>query len=80
MEFDKINFRKFNPQKLYQASEEDDAYLEEYGSTRKPQRSEKRILSSLETSDKNSQILLFLLTSSKVFYVLSRDERVEVAD
>lgn len=58
MEFDKINFRKFNPQKLYQASEEDDAYLEEYGSTRKPQRSEKRILSSLETSDKNSQILL----------------------
>ena len=27
MEFDKINFRKFNPQKLYQPSEEDDLYL-----------------------------------------------------
>ena len=47
MEFDKINFRQFNPQKFYQPSEEDDFYLEEYGSTRRPQRSEKRILSNL---------------------------------
>ena len=58
MEFDKINFRKFDPQRIIQASEEDDPYLEEYSSNRKPQRSEKRIISSLENSDKNSQILL----------------------
>jgi hypothetical protein len=58
MEFDKINFRKFNPQKLYQPSEEDDIYLEEYYTSRKPERTSKRVLSSLESSDKNSQQLL----------------------
>ena len=58
MEFDKINFGKFNPQKLCQPSDEDDIYLEEYGSTRKAQKSERRIVSNLETSDKNSQLML----------------------
>ena len=33
-------------------------YLEEYASNRKTEKSEKRILSSLQTSDKNSQVML----------------------
>jgi hypothetical protein len=58
MAHENINFQRFNPQKLIQPTEEEDPYLEEYTSAKKTQRSEKRILSTFESNDGRSQIML----------------------
>jgi hypothetical protein len=39
MAHENINFQRFNPHKLIQATEEEDPYLEEYTSAKKTQRS-----------------------------------------